>query len=96
MQRKSYRFVVTGRVQGVFFRQSTRERAVQSGLDGWVRNRADGAVEGEVAGADAAALEAFRTWLQRGPPRAQVSDLRWTPLGRDEGPDAGDGFAIRD
>jgi acylphosphatase len=80
MQRKSYRFVVTGRVQGVFFRQSTRERALQLGLGGWVRNRADGAVEGEVTGADAAALEDFRTWLQRGPPRAQVSGLQWTPL----------------
>ena len=79
MQRKSYRFVVTGRVQGVFFRQSGRERAVQLGLDGWIRNRADGAVEGVVAGADAAALDAFRTWLKSGPTRAQVSDLQWTP-----------------
>lgn len=91
MQKKSYRFVVTGRVQGVSFRQSTRERAMQLDLDGWVRNRADGAVEGEVAGADAAALDAFRTWLQRGPPRAQVSDLQWT-----EGTDVGTGgFEVR-
>ena len=83
MQRKSYRFVVTGRVQGVFFRQSTRGRALQLGLDGWVRNRTDGAVEGKVAGADAAALDAFRDWLQRGPPRAQVSDLLWAPADAD-------------
>lgn len=91
MQGKSYRFVVRGRVQGVFFRQSTRERAMQLGLVGWVRNRADGAVEGEVAGADAAALEAFRNWLQRGPSRAQVQDLVWEPVD-----DAGAaGFVIR-
>ena len=94
MQGKSYRFVVTGRVQGVFFRQSGRERAIQLGLDGWIRNRADGAVEGEVAGADAAALEAFRNWLQRGPAKAQVSDLTWVPLGPDEGL-AVQGFEVR-
>lgn len=74
---KSYRFVVTGRVQGVFFRQSTRERALQAGLDGWVRNRPDGAVEGRVRGADGAAIESFRTWLLRGPERAQVRDVAW-------------------
>lgn len=93
MQRKSYRFVVTGRVQGVFFRQSARECAQRLGLAGWVRNRADGAVEGEVAGADAAALEAFRTWLQRGPPRAQVSDLQWAA--GDAAVAAGADFEIR-
>jgi acylphosphatase len=94
MQVKSYRFVVKGRVQGVFFRQSTRERAVQLGLGGWVRNRADGSVEGVVAGADAAAIDAFRTWLQSGPPRAQVSDLTWTAAGPDEGPVQA-GFDVR-
>lgn len=92
MQRKSYRFVVKGRVQGVFFRQSGRERAVQLGLDGWIRNRADGAVEGEVAGADAAALDAFRTWLQSGPTRAQVSDLQWAPCASE---DVAAGFEVR-
>lgn len=74
---ESYRFVVTGRVQGVFFRQSTKQRADALGLHGWVRNRADGAVEGVVHGADAAALGAFRDWLNRGPERAQVQDVTW-------------------
>ncbi|TDU26547.1 acylphosphatase [Panacagrimonas perspica] len=74
---KSYRFVVTGRVQGVFFRRATQQRALQAGLDGWVRNRTDGAVEGRVCAADAAALDAFRTWLLRGPDRAQVQALQW-------------------
>lgn len=74
---KSYRFVVTGRVQGVFFRQSTRERAMRAGLDGWVRNRTDGAVEGCARSSDAAALDDFRTWLQRGPDRARVQELTW-------------------
>lgn len=74
---KSYRFVVTGRVQGVFFRQSTKQRADELGLQGWVRNRDDGAVEGTVHGTDAAALDAFRDWLNRGPARAQVQEVRW-------------------
>jgi len=94
MPGKSYRFVVKGRVQGVFFRQSTREQALRLGLDGWVRNRADGAVEGEVGGDDAAALEGFRTWLRGGPPRAQVSDLSWTERAPGEGP-VDEGFEIR-
>lgn len=76
---ESYRFVVRGRVQGVFFRQSSKERADALGLRGWVRNRPDGAVEGLVAGVDAGALDAFRDWLRRGPTRAQVQDLDWSP-----------------
>lgn len=94
MPGKSYRFVVKGRVQGVFFRQSTREQALRLGLAGWVRNREDGAVEGEVSGGDAAALDVFRTWLQRGPPRAQVSDLAWNEGASCEVP-ANGGFEIR-
>lgn len=74
---KSYRFVVTGRVQGVFFRQSTKQRADELGLQGWVRNRDDGAVEGTIHGTDPAALDAFRDWLNRGPVRAQVQAVRW-------------------
>jgi acylphosphatase len=46
-----YRVVVTGRVQGVWFRESCREHAERLGVSGWVRNRADGAVEIEVEGA---------------------------------------------
>jgi len=88
---KSYRFVVTGRVQGVFFRKATQQRAVQAGLDGWVRNRTDGAVEGHVCGPDAAALEAFRTWLLRGPDRAQVQELTWEACEDDLEP----GFQVR-
>lgn len=94
MPGKSYRFVVKGRVQGVFFRQSAREQALRLGLVGWVRNRADGAVEGEVGGDDAAALDDFRTWLGSGPPKAQVSDLSWNERAPAHGP-AGDGFEIR-
>ncbi|SFF57796.1 acylphosphatase [Fontimonas thermophila] len=73
----SYRFRVTGRVQGVFFRQSTAETAQRLGLDGWVRNCADGSVEGCARG-DPAALEDFHRWLHRGPPAARVERVEWT------------------
>jgi acylphosphatase len=78
--RESYRFVVAGRVQGVYFRQSTCDRAMALGLHGWVRNRMDGAVEGLAAGDDPAALEAFRSWLAKGPPAARVASVEWVPV----------------
>ena len=74
--RKSYRFTVTGRVQGVFFRQSTRQKALELGLDGWVLNRTDGAVEGLACGMGDA-LAALREWLGRGPPAARVGAVDW-------------------
>ncbi|MCI0749448.1 MAG: acylphosphatase [Nevskiales bacterium] len=75
----SYRFIVRGSVQGVFFRQSTVEQARGLGLTGWVCNRADGSVEGVAQGAPEA-LEKLRHWLQRGPPQAQVSAVEWVPV----------------
>ncbi|MBL6751740.1 MAG: acylphosphatase [Nevskia sp.] len=78
----SYRFAVSGRVQGVGFRASAQGRAAALGLRGWVRNRADGAVEGLACGEDAA-LAAFRAWLQRGPPAARVSAVEWSPASDD-------------
>jgi acylphosphatase len=77
MSRESYRFVVTGRVQGVFFRQSTVNQARRLGLAGWVRNRDDGAVEGLASGAPEA-LAQLRTWLAQGPPAARVDGVSWT------------------
>lgn len=72
----SYRFSVHGRVQGVYFRQSTADRARELGLDGWVRNCADGSVEGLAAG-EQVALEALHRWLHRGPPAARVDRVDW-------------------
>jgi acylphosphatase len=86
----SYRFVVRGRVQGVFFRQSAVEQARALGVAGWVRNREDGCVEGVASGAPEA-LEQLRGWLQHGPPAARVDNLEWTAV--DE--QAGEGFAVR-
>ena len=68
------RFVVTGRVQGVFFRQSARDVAVRLGLAGSAVNRPDGKVE-VVAEGDDAALDELGAWLHHGPPRALVTKV---------------------
>ena len=82
------RFIVSGRVQGGFFRASTRDRALQLGLRGWARNLADGRVEVLAAG-DEAALDALAAWLREGPPMARVEDLERLAARDDE---AGEGF----
>lgn len=68
------RFLISGRVQGVFFRASTREVAVAAGLVGWARNLADGKVE-VVARGEADQLDRLHRWLQHGPPMAQVTEI---------------------
>jgi len=67
----SARFIITGRVQGVFFRASTREQALALGVSGHALNRADGRVE-VVAAGSAQALDALHAWLRQGPPSARV------------------------
>jgi len=68
------RVIVDGHVQGVFFRASCAKRARRLGLSGWVRNRADGAVEAEFEG-PGDAVEAIVAWCRRGPPSAQVDHV---------------------
>jgi len=65
------RFLVSGRVQGVYFRASTRERALALGLAGHARNLADGRVE-VIAEGDADVLAQLEQWLHEGPPAARV------------------------
>lgn len=65
------RFIVDGRVQGVFYRAGTREQALALGLAGHAMNRPDGSVE-VLAGGSAEALDALERWLRRGPPAARV------------------------
>jgi acylphosphatase len=72
------RCLVSGRVQGVFFRASTRDQAQQLGLSGHARNLPDGRVEVLACGDDAA-LALFRDWLRRGPPHATVDGLECQP-----------------
>ena len=63
---------VTGQVQGVFFRQSAREKAREAGVGGWIRNCPDGSVEAHVEG-EQQAVETMIDWLHRGPPAAGVT-----------------------
>lgn len=65
------RFLVSGKVQGVFYRVSTRERALELGLSGRAINLHDGCVE-VVAQGDADALDVLEAWLHQGPPSAKV------------------------
>ena len=65
------RVVAHGRVQGVFFRDSTRRRAEEAGVAGWVANRPDGAVEAVLEG-DRDAVESVVGWMRSGPRGAEV------------------------
>jgi acylphosphatase len=69
------RFRVTGKVQGVYFRHSTRIEANRLGLRGTARNLPDGSVEVFALG-EASAVETLRVWLHRGPAQARVDDVR--------------------
>ncbi len=65
------RVVVSGRVQGVFFRDATRERALAGGVDGWIRNRADGTVEAVLEGPQEA-VERLLGFCRTGPATSRV------------------------
>ena len=65
---------ISGRVQGVGFRDALCREAQLIGINGWVRNRRDGTVEAVVQGSPAA-LEKMLAWARRGPPAARVSDV---------------------
>ncbi|MBB6241747.1 acylphosphatase [Rhodanobacter sp. MP1X3] len=68
------KFLVSGRVQGVFYRASTREQASSLGLSGYAKNLLSGDVEVLVVG-DVAAMDALEQWLNRGPPAARVESV---------------------
>ncbi len=82
--------VVRGRVQGVFFRAETRDRARSLGIAGWARNTPDGTVEAVFEG-ERERVESLVEWCRRGPPLADVSavDVEW------EEPRGEAGFAVR-
>lgn len=84
------RFLVSGRVQGVFFRASTREQAQRLGLRGHAKNLPDGRVEVLAAGEDAA-IDALAQWLRDGPPMARVESVEREPAVME---DAGAGFVV--
>jgi acylphosphatase len=84
------RVVAHGRVQGVFFRDSTQREAQSAGVSGWVTNRSDGAVEAVFEGDDAA-VERMVQFVRGGPGRADVEDVEV----HDEEPEGLEGFSVR-
>ena len=66
--------VIEGRVQGVFFRASTRDEARARGLKGWVRNLPDGRVEALFEG-EKPVVESMLAWCRKGPPYAYVDNV---------------------
>ena len=66
--------ILTGDVQGVFFRGTTRLEAERRGVTGWVRNRPDGSIEAVFEG-ESIAVEQIVNWCRTGPPRAEVENL---------------------
>ncbi|MDT3435680.1 acylphosphatase [Haloarcula sp. 1CSR25-25] len=90
MARRRVHVFVSGRVQGVYYRATTRERAQKQGVDGWVRNLDDGRVEAVFEGPEAD-VEAMVEFCQEGSERANVTDLEI----EDEDPEGIDGFEVR-
>ena len=85
-----YRVLVSGRVQGVFFRDTCRKMAEEYGVSGWVRNRPDGRVEAVFEGSEDA-VRRLLEWARHGPRSAVVQDVRVQP----EPPEGITGFRIR-
>lgn len=84
------RVVVRGRVQGVFFRESTRREADARGVAGWVSNRDDGSVEAVFEG-ERGAVDAMVEWCRAGPERAEVENME---VSVEEDPDGLHGFSV--
>jgi acylphosphatase len=84
------RFTVSGRVQGVFYREGARSEALRLGLRGYAENLPDGSVE-IVAEGEPNAVEMLSRWLRNGPPRAAVSNVEASY----ESPQGIAGFSVR-
>ncbi len=66
--------IISGRVQGVYYRSSMKDEALALGVCGWVKNRPDGSVEGVLEGGREQ-VEKLIEWCRQGPPMAEVTDV---------------------
>lgn len=78
MQPRTIQLRISGRVQGVGYREALRGEAERLGVTGWVRNRSDGSVQALAQGNEAA-LAALLAWARRGPPAARVDQVTTEP-----------------
>ena len=74
MTKSCVHVIISGRVQGVWFRANTKNKAEQLGVTGWVRNTPDGKVEAVFEGEEKLVQEMI-DWCQHGPPQAKVNGL---------------------
>ena len=84
--------VISGRVQGVWFRASTKEKAEQLGLTGWVKNTNDGKVEVMFEGEEKL-IQKMLNWCHQGPPLANVENVEI--IKQKKSSNVFDGFSIR-
>ncbi|MBN1861578.1 MAG: acylphosphatase [Candidatus Thermoplasmatota archaeon] len=82
--------IISGRVQGVWFRASTKQKADELGLTGWVKNTDEGNVEAVFEG-DTSKVDTMITWCWKGPPLAKVTDVKIT---RQQGDRKASGFVV--
>ncbi|GGN87160.1 MULTISPECIES: acylphosphatase [Haloarcula] len=90
MSRKRVHVYVSGQVQGVYYRATTRDTAREHGVDGWVKNLDDGRVEAVFEG-DPDAVDAMVEYCHEGSTRATVTDVEVD----EEDPEGVDGFEVR-
>lgn len=77
--RRQVRLLITGRVQGVCYRATACDQALELGLRGWVRNRSDGSVEALAIGTPEN-VDAFISWCWQGPRAAKVEQVQVEPV----------------
>lgn len=87
---RTVHLVIKGKVQGVFYRASAKDRAEDLGITGWVKNTREGFVE-TVASGDDKAVQQFIEWCKKGPSNARVDDVVVT----EQSPEQLNGFTIK-
>lgn len=91
MKKSSMHVFISGRVQGVWFRANTKQKAEQLSVTGWVKNTSDGRVEAIFEGEENNVKEMIE-WCHRGPPQAKIDNVEI----KDQMPTSGfDSFSIR-
>lgn len=88
---KTKNYIISGKVQGVWFRANTQKTAQELGITGWVRNLPDGNVEVTAQGTEEQ-LKQLETWLQHGPDLAKVENIKTKILSSEE---EFEGFEVR-
>ena len=78
--------LIKGKVQGVYYRASAKDKAIELSLTGWVKNTPAGDVEAVVTGPQTA-IQSFIAWCRQGPPAAKVEDIKVTPMPETAFPD---------